>query len=823
MQTVRKLLIPNKLDATFLVGCLLIVVSCVNWWYFRFVLWSNEELFVAVSVFNGIVLAAVASCMAWGAFHKFRSFSLMVVAFLSLFVPPLLIRFINPGTFLKNGNLWWNGEVDYQAYALESSNTALVYAAAAAVVFLATLLLILLFRFGTVWITRLVKMIGGKAASKFELTRAKVLIATALFLFVLAMVNNVLIANGVDLFRQGNDFAWLDIPINIFLSVIGIVVFVVFPTWCLLRSKQWWWKWIGGLMVIGVPTAIGITASSNLMPSLAWVPISIGALAGLLFQSTVFSLKRSLSADATENSNGSRSFLSMWSTLSVVLVVGMFLSPWFIDYQLMIPNGQTSFESNFRSAIASATLRRQSNEQLSGSEELGFFGKFSPETDSDVLKYIPKSTVPTNLMLLGLHPHIETSMIRERAKAVWIKGGTLTSSQLEDLMNNTVGTIYWLDFDVKESEQKAIINSNAAIYISSEKPGDVGRMLSVVEKFTNQKQQVHLGIGNSSALAPDDWPAIVKASQTSSIVISSSLPESLTKTEEISGMSLKNIKIVIGGYREISDQIGASLFELMRDTDINLELNVFHLYGQKVFDLTFAIPGRSDWREFAFHNLEGNERNWHLAYGFDEQDRITHLFLPGGEETASVNRYRELRSLSFDAGWLRNDDTIVTTVVDQPTSLQNLTKLEELYFSDCELSILDLSFIEHLRSLKHLQISAIDRNRGGPVGFDSLANLESLTLFGVPDKSTVAELKQLPKLEKLVVVDVLNDWKTAAIIDKQKQQLKSLLNGVDVQVIPFGDGKPKPPVKFREHLKKKSAEIFAKLEQEQEEKQGTPK
>jgi len=181
----------------------------------------------------------------------------------------------------------------------------------------------------------------------------------------------------------------------------------------------------------------------------------------------------------------------------------------------------------------------------------------------------------------------------------------------------------------------------------------------------------------------------------------------------------------------------------------------------------------------------------------------------------TLHKYTELRSLSFDIGWLSDDSTMANVVHRLPRGLEKLTKLEELYLSDCEFSISDLSFAESLESLKHLQISTIDRNQGGPVGFDSLVNLESLTLFGVPDKATVAELKQLPKLEQLVIVDVLNDLKTATSKERQKSQLESALPGANIQVIPFGEDRPKPPAKFQEHLKEVPARILAKLEQEQ--------
>ena len=826
MQILKRLLIPTSLDATLFITSLLIVIGTISLIVLKHLVGIGDDSTTAIAVVNAIVVTAIGCSIAWGNCRRRRAIGLLVVSLLCVLVPPLWFLFVLGGkaepNYLEN-SWWWYEGYDYSKYSNEMAKTLLWIGLGLFCAWMASVVTVLIFRFVPHWITRLVRWAGGKASTRFEMNRTKLLIVVAVCLLVMGIFNNILIANGFNVFRETAGSSWLEIPVMAMLSLVGLGCFVVLPSWCLMRSTTWWAKLIGGAILIAAPAIYGWAQSSYLNPAFVWVQVSVFAAGGLLFAATVFCLRQS-TIESEDTTTARHQSLTLWSTPCVLLIVATLTSPWFLDFSLLFsPSlGVPMFSTEmFSIAMESASLQRRTDGQLRGSSTSFYSVRFKPES-TNVLASVPAATNGlTVFCFFDFHREVDTSSIKSRSKQSSINGGVMTAQQLEDVMNNTVNFSYWQDFEVDDSKGKATINSSATIFLQCTKRGNIGRLLGAIDKFTN-RQQIRI----ISEIIPADWPAIVKASQSCNIQIEGPLPTTFTVTDQTRQMSLKNIDLALGSYIQYQadgEVFTPGLWKLLKETDIRAQQHGFQRNDQQFWDLTFAMTPRTDVSQLLsgainFHKTVDKERQYHLAYGFDGDDdkgEITHLYLPAGEGSARLDHLTELRTLSFDINWMIEQSVVSSRVVDSLPDLSTLTKLEELYFSDVTLRARDLKFLQPLKALKHLQMPPIPRMPAGqkqaspelshPFGYDTIPSLESIDLLGTPDPVAIAEFKKLPNLKKLVITDVLNATAQDA---NYEANLQKQLPGVEVKLIPFGEYQPQAPVKFQEYLKTKRAEIF---------------
>ncbi len=137
--------------------------------------------------------------------------------------------------------------------------------------------------------------------------------------------------------------------------------------------------------------------------------------------------------------------------LSVVcLVIAM---PFFFDAAILL----NSFQDEDCLALAreSSQLRRETNGEIGLNMEFSesHVCKFSESTSVDVFSCLAEKEL-TNLVVFNMRPHIETSMLRNRTKNILMEGGTCTSEQLSNLLNNANGTLVIQNLNVIGESEK---------------------------------------------------------------------------------------------------------------------------------------------------------------------------------------------------------------------------------------------------------------------------------------------------------------------------------------------------------------------------------
>ena len=100
------------------------------------------------------------------------------------------------------------------------------------------------------------------------------------------------------------------------------------------------------------------------------------------------------------------------------------------------------------------------------------------------------------------------------------------------------------------------------------------------------------------------------------------------------------------------------------------------------------------------------------------------------------------------------------------------------------------------RSLKHLQIPAVVRKVTGPVGFDKLQSLESITFLGTPDSQSYREVAKLKNLQRLVIVNFDED---ESLTPEYRDKLAEKLPGVEVEILEPAEKESLIPQTFRDY------------------------
>jgi len=200
-----------------------------------------------------------------------------------------------------------------------------------------------------------------------------------------------------------------------------------------------------------------------------------------------------------------------------------------------------------------------------------------------------------------------------------------------------------------------------------------------------------------------------------------------------------------------------------------------------------------------------------LVFARGEDGNATGLFAPGCAELAEIAEISSLKRLSLDPSWISSETaTFMGAGAIDVAHLAQLKELEELWFGSRFIP-LDLNFLAKMKSLKKLQIAAVDRTVTGPVGFDACPTLESVTFFGWPDRKTVLELVQLRRLKEVILVD---DGTGGGVLSED--ELRKALGDIELVVQQYTDEEkriPKEFLEFRERRKKELGEELGWLDE----------
>ena len=326
----------------------------------------SEPCIAGFVVLIGFVLLAIACCLSWNNFQQKSTWVLLCCCLVALFGPAVVdllfdsseqsvlqdsyrspyARIAEPGS-----------EGDFAK--VQSLLSFLVLGVA-----VAFFVLIAGGRFLTKWIFRCFQKIDIKVP------RTKGLICVAFVLFVLAMANNILIANGINLFRESTGYRSLE------RTAVFVVALVVFPavmiglSWCLASSCRIWVILLASFLVVFAPVLVsGHPEFQYVAPR--EILLAIGGVFGFTFLMTVFSIRKTwnyseASSEGNTKSRGALRRPSLWFGFVFCVVAFFAMAPRYLDYEAFaVPTGfnrrKISVEERFKSAWESAKVNRQTN------------------------------------------------------------------------------------------------------------------------------------------------------------------------------------------------------------------------------------------------------------------------------------------------------------------------------------------------------------------------------------------------------------------------------------------------------------------------------
>ena len=815
MELLKRLLIPSRADGIFLVSTIVFIAGFLFWFLAPAVATNGN---VSQFLFMVVIPAALCSiacgaCCGWWNFGRWRLFFLLI-ACVSSFHLPLLISWltgIKPPTRHQLGIYYWWERFSDTANTNKFNEKLLWGAAIITGCFIGTSILILAFKYIPVCIASLINIITSRFKMKFELTRAKLLVAIASMLLVVGIVNNILIANDIDIFKTRDPVlaGIARLVAGFVFYVIAFGVIVQWPTWALLKGKGFWIPVWGALTLFLPVVLVAVTLemrTSRGIPALD--RIALFAIATVWFLFVIHCLKRKESHSPKP---------TVWSFAVGVFGLAGLLSPHFLDYAQFITGASynksdLTFEENLKNAWRSGTLFRKSGGALRGANGI-YYLKSDTESAADVLKNVDWSLPSERLTIANIPAHVDSSLLASsKITQVSVVNAALTGQQLSDIADSAIGMLDFEDVEI-DSQGKVKINSNVLTQLYFDEPAELASFLQSIDCANSRA----LLIINSKVSAAA-WPEIVRVSQNRPVFLAGELDHDIGDAKD-SPLSAKNITLALGstglGKR---DSLTRKQMQFILRTDARIDNRSFLSNPASFWDLVFAYPNRVDFAQLGnqtnlLTNIFNSTRNSgiyeqrHLVFGKDSKGNITDLFFPDGINFGQLRQLKKLKRLSTDVNWL-SDNTLLSVIqLEDLSGLRNFIDLEELYLSDCSLLVNDLSSLTPLKKLKHLQIPTL-KNAVRQVGFDACQSLQSITLFGMPDKKTIAEFTRLPKLQKLIVVDSNNE-----ILDSTKTlaALQKILPNADIKIVPAGQAFADIPEKFRQHLINKKKEIQDKL------------
>ena len=806
MKWLWRVAVPNRFDALFLVITILLIAGHV-YEILGSAIFSPERITFWCAGPATCALVAIGCCLGWWSFNWRRLLLLLLVCLISPFVPMLIAKLLNAqlidtdAFYLQMGWMWgWQGQ-PASGLSFEWHFWLLAWLIGC---FLGSWILVLLFRFVPRWIVFSFGAVFNQFKSRVELSRVKLLVGVAASLFLIATINNILIANGINVFRQPATGGPSDVSEWLVSFAIGGVVFgflVFWPSWGLLLAEKIWIQSLAvATLVVAAAAYIFAQQASPGWGLPIWLEMAICGCCVIAFWFSVIGVKKVVGSV----------YPSIWSLVPLALSCIVAASPLYIDYSVfMNPNLTASLEDRFYLSLESGELLWKTRGQVRGTQDF-YICKIQPDCRKELLNCISLNSPSINLIISDAHPGLETQRLRPVTKGMsMLKNGKVTASQLTDIAaNSSIFTAY--NVDVDSSESKAILDV-AEFQIHEDRPGKLAQLLSSIEELK--------GYPTVNIFTPttfEDLPGIVELSKSSDVNLLGDLPNSSSDLTPFKD-KLENVTAVLGHYYGEDTRLRPDQLRFLIETNVKILPKYYYAQLTELsWDLAFAFPDRIqiDWLEYMINQAIGFTSNGtdqlkdtHFVWKRNREGKMTHLFFPGGESWGTVEHFDSLKVLSYDPMWLTDNKDPTPRTVQDLRFLKALTSLEELYFSDSVFMTNNLDFLLGLTKLKHLQIPNCDRSAQGTIGFDSCPSLESITFLGKPDNPTIAELAKLPNLKRVTISNINDD----DLSSNAKQLLEKRLPGVEVKILPFGQHKPDVPEAFLKHREARQKEALKRL------------
>ena len=489
-----------------------------------------------------------------------------------------------------------------------------------------------------------------------------------------------------------------------------------------------------------------------------------------------------------------RRLFSVWTLLLTLPVFCLFpyllhrYDPRVVVCALVEEQFKNSQVNWLQTAKDSRTIQRSTNgttRLLDSYETPLYCVKIRDKRDANALRLLfeQKPYLSSVITIENIQPFVDTKPLDGFSAHLGILSGELTSDQMADLCK-TIPSLVVADVMLPDQNDNTTLPPTFGTYSDAPIPGFTGFIDAYVSPRKNP-------VSINSPLTMEDWNSLLKVNQLCPFRVDfRSLPPNAFDATEIQNQkSLSGIFVYPLNLSYYSD--AAWILE----TD--MQIGSLQLRDEQLaWDFAFSKPKiKRNQPTFQTKPIPFEEAadRYHWAYGWDEVDAITHLWLPGiGEVIQHQGMMSKVRILRFDRRGFLGFRTIQRLDFSPLSALPNL---QRLYLGSGEY-FGDLRFLNKLNKLEHLQIQAQNRTGMPFSGFEVCQNLKTLRVFGTPHSKTIKELGGLKSLHRIEIVDDDLSFQT----ELELAELKSSLPGIRIRIIAPEDFQPDLSEKLQQHL-----------------------
>lgn len=624
--------------------------------------------------------------------------------------------------------------------------------------------------------------------------------------FAVIMFPATILRNAVDTELRSHSYVVGAFAIVI-LVVTGIIALHV-ASRCVFNRK---WLFLKAPLLLAVAAGISwywLTGSMGIPPNIDYVERSSANVAWAL--TPLFFTFAFLSAlivgppkEQVDESKGPtrRRLVSLWPLIIALPAIGsaVFLLNRYdplVFAKAALESDSPNAKPSMAELIAAARESRRIESLTGGAARVvAYYSSFihyvkiRDERDAGCLDALIASQPPgiKSIMIENIQPFVDTEPLRRYSEHVGVVGGVLTEQHLADICGKASSLAIGNTKLPSQNERGVTLPPTFMMFGESL---DNGFPDFVDAYLVGRRSKVYLDV----ELSMEDWGAVIRANQVcpfeitnwTDLPIGASTSPEIAKQPSLSGISLS--------YVYLMDREGdiAKLLE----TDINFQ-RVFVDDDQMSWDLVFTNPRitrgqlQSSGKTLPFRRAA---KDYHWAYGWNDQEQITHLWVPTINEVESnAADMNAVRTLRFDRrGYLGFRSYQALDL----SPLGKLPQLERLYLDSGEY-FGDLKFLAKLPKLVHLQIQAQTRDKMKGSGFEVCKNLESIRFFGTPPAISIEELAGLTKLKRLEIVDDELTFQDEGKVAELKEQLPK----VEIKIIPPDAFEPDLSDRLKNHLK----------------------
>ncbi len=799
LKFIRRLLCPNRVDAMWLVvglQVLCMVASVTLPMQYRFFDYRDPQVWQLLVCSVGGVWLAVAAALSWRSVQWSRTIVVLLATVAASLVFGLWLLSLGADGFETAES--WLGTFD-DSWRTPAELLFEFGKGVAAITVLAVV----------VWGTNRLLVGAGRWAGRgthvgyVKENRSRVLIFVAIALFVLAAANNLRAE-----FFPGPTLVSLDSMTAAMLLPVVVTGYLLVCFWfsrCMSQRGLWLQKVIS-LCIVGVFAFYVSTQLAHRWGPLGLVSSVIG------FVSFFLSL---VAVGGGESPKPLRPHCwpSLWGAAIGIVMAGVAMIPWTIDLTVIATSGDWQLARDARLVTIESEGRLRISTYWGSSTSI-WTCDLTGDAPDDVLGVLRGRKVD-GLQLVGIGPKTDLSGIQSQGMPLLLlKNARVTGDQMEALMSvgrlDIAGDFKWES--LPDHDSPLTLPGLVMIY------GPEGTFGELLRGFEGRQGGGLIQLYDQANQA--DWDAVCKTPAGYKVYFNGSVNRDVDFADA-KNHDLKNVTIQFG-----SDGLERSVvLDLLSHSNVRMyTYELSSLTTKSWFELLFYRGSSFDYRDMEFMVLDARSANRDLTFAEllddlglvfsrDAAGNVTGVIVPqcaGLKETVELDF---LKRLSFDSDWIVPDfeGPVMATGPVDVGYLARLKNLEELWF-DSHFVPLNLEFLARMKSLKRLQIVAVDRNVTGAVGFDACPTLESVAFFGWPDGKTILELLQIPNLQRVSVID--DGGSLSGVMTED--QLRRALGEIELVVLKGTDVERRVPEdfkQFRENRRKELGEDLRWLEE----------